>query len=315
MIVEQDGATEHDFYSPSPAASPPIVWPGGASLAVVFMLSIEYYELRHPDEAFMPPNLPGGFGRGPYPDFRTYSHREYGNRVGVFRLLDLFARYGVSGTAALDAYSADKRPSITRRLPASGWEVAGHGQTVTRVISAQMSRDAERQYIADSLDAVEKACGRRPLGWHGPEYGESANTPAVLAELGVAYVLDWPNDDRPYSMRTRSGGLISLPVAADLDDVCAHWHRKISMERWRDSVIEAAARLADDGRKDGRVLVLNLHPWLMGQAFRASYLEEVLVALTRRPDIWVAAGREVAAYWAAWQANRSTTASKSPRGD
>jgi allantoinase len=301
MTDRTERAAEHDFYAPSRGASAPVVWPGGAALAVVFLLSVEHYEMRPPEDAFMPPNLPGGFGRGPYPDFRSVSHREYGNRVGVFRLLDLFARFGFSGTAAVDAFSALHRPAIVRRLVAGGWEIAGHGQTVNRVISARMPYEAERAYVADSLAAVERACGRRPRGWHGPEYGESADTPHILSELGVAYLLDWPNDDRPYWMRTRAGALISLPVAADLDDVCAHWHRRIPMERWRDSVIAAADRLAGDGHDDGRVLVLNLHPWLIGQAFRASYLEEVLAALARRTDTWIASANEVVSHWATQQ--------------
>lgn len=301
MTIGPDRATEHDFYAPSRSASVPVVWPGGATLAVVFLLSIEHYEISPPEDAFMPPNLPGGFGRGPYPDFRTYSHREYGNRVGVFRLLDLFREFGVRGTAAVDAFSAANRPAIVQRLLARGWELAGHGQTVNRVISARMPYDVERAYVDDSLAAVERACGRRPRGWHGPEYGESPDTPHVLAELGVSYVVDWPNDDRPYWMRTRSGRLISLPIAVDLDDVCAHWHRKISMERWRQLVIEAADRLAAEGQEDGRVLVLNLHPWLLGQAFRATYLQEVLAALTPRSDIWFSTAEQVAAHWATQQ--------------
>lgn len=298
-------ATEHDFYPPSRDPAAPVIWPGGATLAIVFMLSIEHYEICPPEGAFMPPNLPGGFGRGPYPDFRTFSHREYGNRVGVFRLLDLFQGFGVRGTAAIDAFSAANRPTIVQRLLVQGWELAGHGQTVNRVISARMPADAERGYVEESLAAVERACGRRPRGWHGPEYGESPDTPHILAERGVSYVADWPNDERPYRMRTRSGRLISLPVSADLDDVCAHWHRKISMERWRQLVIEAADRLAADGREDGRVLVLNLHPWLMGQAFRTTYLEEVLAALARRRDVWISTGEEVTDYWAAQQTAES----------
>lgn len=305
MTGPPDRATEHDYYPPARGETAPVSWPGGAALAVVFLLSVEYYELSPPADAFMPPNLPGGFGRGPYPDFRSYSHREYGNRVGLFRLLDLFAGFGLRGTAAVDAFTATHRPAIVQRLLAAGWEIAGHGQTVNRVISARMGDEAERAYVEDSLAVLERACGRRPQGWHGPEYGESPSTPRILAECGVGYVMDWPNDDRPYWMHTRSGRLVSVPVAADLDDVCAHWHRKVPMAQWRRSVVEAADRLAADGRAkgcaDGRVLVLNLHPWLMGQAFRTSHLEEVLAALSRRPDIWFATGEEVAQQWASRQ--------------
>lgn len=244
----------------------------------------------------LPKSLPGGFGRGPYPDFRTFSHREYGNRIGVFRVAQLLGRYGVPATAAVDAYTAAERPEIIGECLRRNWEVAAHGQAVTRVISSRLDESSERQIIRATLETVEKAAGKCPVGWLGPEYGESLRTPDLLAELGVEYVLDWPNDEQPYRMRAKSGSLTSVPLAIDLDDVFAHWHRRLSMDRWVRSIGDALDRLLEDSARSPRCLVLNLHPWLIGQPWRISYLAQVLDELLRREGIWLTTAAEIAAW-------------------
>ena len=285
----------HDLFDYQPiGARGGYAWPERARLAVAFVVSIEYYEMRQAPGAAMPLSLPGGFGRGPYPDFRSFSHREYGNRVGVFRLAELLARHGIPATAAIDARSALERPEIVRLCQDHGWELAAHGEAVTRLISSRLEEAEERRQIKASLAAVERAAGRKALGWHGPESGESARTPAILAELGVRYVLDWPNDELPYAMRTPAGPLLSVPMAIDLDDVFATWHRKLSMPRWARSIADALDRLLADGVTQPRALVLNLHPWLIGQPWRITYLAEVLTDLNRRKGIWLATAGQIA---------------------
>ncbi|WP_439589160.1 polysaccharide deacetylase family protein [Hydrogenophaga sp.] len=288
--------TEHDFYPRDGAlAMQREHWPDGKPLAVAFVVSAEYYDLYPSAEAFTPPSVPGGFGRGPYPDYRAFSMREYGNRVGAFRLMDLFSRHGLRATLAADAFVAQHRRPVIERALNLGWDLAGHGLSVTDVISSRMSEERERDYVAESLRALQSASGRTVKGWHGPEYGESARTPRLLAEAGVRYLMDWPHDERPVPLDTGSGVVLSLPMSADLDDVMAHWHRRIPMHRWVQCVIDAVERLAMDGAHGGRLLLLNLHPWLSGQPYRVSYLNELLGQLTRRTDIWFTTTDEVAA--------------------
>src|SRR5262249_17882302 len=161
---------------------------------------------------------------GPYPDFRAFSMRDYGNRVGVFRVIAALERFGMPATAAVDAGVASRYPYIVEQLKRRDYEIAGHGHAVTNVISDHMSEDEERGYLAPGLARPGRACGPRPAGWHGPEYGESARTPALLAELGVDYLLDWPNDEQPIVMRTPSGPLMSVAMALELDDVVTMYH-------------------------------------------------------------------------------------------
>jgi hypothetical protein len=261
-------------------------WPGAKPLAMAFVVSAESYELYPADNAFTPANVPGGFGRGPYPDYRAFSMREYGNRVGVFRLMELLSRHCLKASLAADRFVAANRGIIVERALDLGWDLVGHGLSVTEVIGEHLSEQEERDYLRASLEPLRAR--KQVKGWHGPEYAQSSRTPRLLAREGLAYMLDWPHDERVVPMATPAGPILSLPMSADLDDVMAHWHRKISMDRWVRSVLEAADRLAIDGRAGGRLLVLNLHPWLMGQPYRISHLAQLLQALTRRDDIWFA---------------------------
>lgn len=296
---------EHDYYEHrSITHRTPLRWPQERPLAFAIVVSIENYEMLPSDDAYLPPNLPGGFGRAPYPDFRAFSMREYGNRVGIFRLMDVLDSRGMRATAAMDAYIAARRPFIVQQCLQRDWEIAAHGLSVTRMISSRMTDAEERQYVRTAVDAVTQAGGKPPHGWHGPEYGESARTPEILAASGLRYVLDWPNDEQPYRMRTRAGPLISIPMAIDLDDVFAHWHRRIGMDRWQRAVIEAVDRLIADGAHSGRLLVLNLHPWLIGQPHRIGNLRAVLDQVCRRQEIWCATAGEIAAWYDGARARR-----------
>lgn len=289
------GAVEHGYYAPAPMVErAPLRWPNGARLALALVVSVEFYELQPAPGAFIPPNLPGGFGRGPYPDFRNYTHRDYGPRVGLFRLMELLGAKGIRATAAIDGRTAIERPVVVEYCRRHGWEIAAHGRAVTDVISSHMSEDEERAYIRASLAAVSRAAGVAPRGWHSAEYGESHRTVRLLAESGIEYVLDWPNDEQPYVMDADGLHLLALPMSVDLDDVIAHWQHKVSMPRWRRAVTEAVDRLRADGERSARLLILNLHPWLIGQAFRSTYLAEVLDHVLACRDVWVATAGEIA---------------------
>ena len=291
-------STDHGLFDSQPiVARKPVAWPGGARLAVGIVVSIEHYEMVQAPGAFLPVTLPGGMGRGPYPDFRSYSLREYGNRIGVFRVMEALDRHGLRATAGIDASVATQKPVILRECQRRDWEIAAHGNAVTQVITARLDEAAEREQVSAALAAIERASGKRPAGWHGPEYGESARTPGVLAELGVKYLLDWPNDELPYAMRTPAGPIVSLPMLVDFDDVFAHWYRKLTMARWQRSLADALDRMIEDGKTQPRMLILNLHPWLIGQPWRISYLDAVLKDLKRREGVWCATAGEIAACW------------------
>ena len=289
---------QHGYFDTVPLPARPVrALPGGARLGLAFVVSCEAYEMQPaPAGAALPLSLPGGFGRGPYPDFRTYSNREYGNRIGVFRVMEVLDRHGLKATAAVDATVAHDRRTLVEEAVKRGWEIAAHGTAVTQLISSALAEDEERARIRAATEAITAACGVKPRGWHGPEYGESHRTPALLAEAGYRYVLDWPNDEQPYAMTTPQGPLVAVPMAIDLDDVFAHWHRKLTMARWQRAVSEAVDTLLEDGKKNPRTLVLNLHPWLIGQPWRIGYLDSLLQDLRSRGGIAFMTAGDIAAW-------------------
>src|SRR5262249_53470199 len=154
-------------------------------------------------------------------------------------------------TAAIDAAIATEFPDIVTRCRERNWEFAGHGQTVNRMITSKMTEAQEREYVRTSLDQVERGTGSRPTGWLGPEYGESDRTPAILAEEGITYVMDWPNDEQPYRMHVPKGDLVSVPILLELDDVFVHWQRRVAIWRWSRMVREAFDTLYADGASSG----------------------------------------------------------------
>ena len=268
-------------------------WPNNARVALCVIVNLEHAEWRAPDGAFELPGLPGGLSARPWPDYGRFSHREYGHRVGIFRVLDALEASGIRATVAMDALTAQNYPYLVNHCLGRGSEVIGHGISVSRMITSRMGEEEERGYIEESLKALEDATGKRPQGWLGPEYGESDRTPGLLAEAGVRYVCDWANDEQPYAMTTDSGELYSLPIMLELDDIQALWYRKVPAARYGAMLQEAFDVIYDDAASSGRLLVLNLHPWIIGQPFRIGFLEEALDHMVRRQGVWAATGSEI----------------------
>lgn len=296
-----DSAAENPYYPRFVRGQQPLRWPGGKPLMLAIVVSVEYYDLYAPPGSIVPTNVPGGFGRAPYPDVRAFSMRDYGARVGFSRILQTLARRGVKATLAADAHTASERTVVVTDALSEDWSIIGHGMSGTHVVSSMMREDEERAYIQQSIGPLSRLCGRSIAGWHGAEYGQSANSARLLAEAGIRYMLDWPNDDRPVSMTVPRGSMLAIPMSADLDDVFAHWGRRVSMDRWFRSVLESIDQLAMEGVENGSLLVLNIHPWLMGQAFRIGYLDRLLAHVAGRDDVQLATTDEIATWYTAQQ--------------
>jgi len=285
------GTDRRDHYAWSPiTARPPLAWPDGARVAVCLIVCLEHYEWELPEGSYAPPTVPGGLGRLPFPDIPNYAHREYGNRVGIYRIMRILEKYGIRATAAVDALVAENYPTLISECRKLQWEFVAHGISPNRMITSRMSPDDESAYIRRSIDALKRSSGSTPVGWFGPEYGESEQTLELLARAGIQYVCDWPNDEQPYLMSTDSGDLVSVPLQLDLDDVSSIWLHNIGPDDYAQMVIDAFDAMYSDG---GRVLFLNLHPWLIGQPFRSKYLERALHHVSQHSGVWFATGQEL----------------------
>ena len=161
------------------------------------------------------------------------------------------------------------------------------------MITSKMIEGEEKKEIETAVAAVEKAAGTRPKGWLGQDYGESERTPKLLADAGLDYVLDWPNDDQPYPMKV-GRKFVSMPNQPEWDDVQQLWIRKINTTRYPDLVGDAFELLHREG---GQVFSLSVHPWLMGMAHRIKYLDEALRRIERHGNVWHTTPGEIAAHY------------------
>jgi peptidoglycan/xylan/chitin deacetylase (PgdA/CDA1 family) len=285
---------DHDHYDWSPIVGrPPLEWPGGARVALTVIVALEHVEWAPPEGTYQSPNLYMHLAlHRPVPEFWSVSHREYGHRVGIFRVLGVLAKHGITPTIALDAMTARHYPWLVRYCIERKCEFIAHGISASRMITSRMSETEERAYIAESIGAVRQATGRAPHGWSGPEYGESQRTPQLLAQAGIRYVCDWANDEQPYAMKT-APPLHALPVMVELDDVFALRDRRFRVDEYAVQLKDAFDRIYGDSAASGRTLVLYLHPWLMGQPFRIGFLDDALAHMVGRPGVWSATGCEV----------------------
>lgn len=286
---------DHSLYRHSPFPTRPTLrWPGGERLAFAVFLYLEHWELSPPPESVYDRRHESLLG-AVFPNYKIHSQYEYGNRVGIFRVLEALGKYNWPITIAANASACLHYPALVRHLVQAGCEFAAHGWSATRMLSSAMTAEVEARAIAESMDAVAQATGRRPVGWIGQDYGESTHTLDLLANAGIEYVADWANDDQPYFMNTRPT-LVSIPNQCEWDDVQLVWHRKVHPSAHCESMCEAFDRLHEEGAKTAMFFGLHIHPWLSGAPHRICYLESALERLATKSEVWHAAAGQIATH-------------------
>jgi allantoinase len=286
---------DHEHYAYSALARRPTLrWPADARLAYSVFLYLEAWDVDPPGDAVTDPRMKDSVAPF-YPDYRTSTRMEYGNRVGIFRLFELLDRHQLKVTVPANMMALERYPFLVDECLKRGYELAGHGIAATQMLSSKMSEEQERDVIGQSLSAIHAASGSWPAGWIGQDYGQSARTPRLLAEAGLGYMCDWPNDDAPYltaHINPKTGlPLVSLPNQAEWDDVQLLWHRKTLTQRFPVIAGEAFDVLHAEG---GRYFGLHLHPWLFGMPYRTRYLAQTLQQFAHRRGVWQATAGDVA---------------------
>lgn len=273
-------------YHPWPGR-PAYAWPGGARLAVYLGLNLEHFAFGQGLGAELAPGANGG--GGPQPDVLNYAWRDYGNRVGAWRVLELLEELDLPATVLLNSAMYDYAPQLVAAHRARGDEIAGHGRTNSERQN-MMNEAAEAQLIAEATAAIAAAEGAAPRGWLSPWIAESAFTPDLLAEAGYRYTLNWCADDQPIWLRTRGEGrLLAIPYPQEVNDIPSIVARKDGAERFA-AMIEAdfleRLRQVRDGRP--QVMGIALHPYLIGQPYRLRALRRALAAVVaRREEVWI----------------------------
>ncbi|WP_033289041.1 polysaccharide deacetylase family protein [Amycolatopsis jejuensis] len=256
---------------------PDYSWPEGRRLAIYVTLLVE--------------SFPFGAGIGhlisrahPGPDVRSYGWREYGNRVGVWRLLDLLDELGIPVSAMVNSTSVELAPQVISAVLDRGGELIGHGRTNAER-QAEMAESDEAQMIASVRDTIAGFPGATaPRGWLGPWLSESPSTPDLLREAGFDYVCDWSVDDQPIRMRTRSGPILAMPYSTDFNDavqIMTHHHTAREFARMTVDRIDEMAR---QSVHQPLVCTIQLHPLIFGQPHRLPALREALRHVVEHPD-------------------------------
>ena len=272
----------------------PVSWPGGARIALWVVPALEWFPLDMKGQPFKPP----GAMQTSYPDLRHYTLRDYGNRVGIFRLMQALARHGIRATAAVNAAVAVRYPSLIQACQQRGWEIVANGLDMDHLHHGGLPEADERRWIEQTLDILRKAPGGAVRGWLSPAKSESFATPDLLAEAGIEYLCDWVNDDMPYAMRTRAGALHAMPHPIDIDDYTILVQNHHTEDDFRDALIDQFDLLYREATPDnGRVMAISLHPWVIGQPYRIGALEEALAHIMRHRGVWAATGSEILDAW------------------
>jgi peptidoglycan/xylan/chitin deacetylase (PgdA/CDA1 family) len=257
--------------------APRFVWAGGARIAFTVTVMLDYWELDAPQGESPDPRIVSPLGKF-FPDWLTWSHRQYGARVGIFRILDVLDRFDIKPSVALGTEAAKRYPELVDALLQRDACFMAHGDYATRRITSRMPD--ERGAIIAARDGVAAAIGVAPKGWCGQDFNQSADTPARLAEAGFQYTTDWANDDRPYLL---DGRLLALPPQPEWNDLECMWLRQVTPPVWQANIVEAFEVLHAEG---GNVFNLTLHPWIAGQAHRIRYLRDALHQVLGKPQVW-----------------------------
>lgn len=271
---------------------PKLTWPGGARLALWLVPNIEHYEYRP-----APVRARDPWPRMPHPDVLGYSLRDYGNRVGLWRMVEAIDRHAMPCTVSLNLAVYEHFPEIKELCDSRSWDVLCHGIYNTQYHWG-LEEAEERAIIADCVATYRRLTGRALRGWLSPANTNTLNTPDLLAEAGITYYCDWFHDDQPFPMRVRSGRLITMPYSMDLND---GWNLRGAMdaEEFADGVIAQFDQLYEDGATTGRVMCLPLHPFVLGQPHRIAQFERILSHLKSRDDVWITTAGEIADWFIA----------------
>jgi peptidoglycan/xylan/chitin deacetylase (PgdA/CDA1 family) len=278
---------------------PKIEWPGGARIAFWVAPNIEFYELDPPANPFRKA------WPQPYPALPGYGIRDYGNRVGHVRQMEVLDKYGVRGSISLSTALCDHHPEIIEMCADRDWEFFSHGIYNTRYTYG-MSQAQEREMIRDAMESIHQHTGQKCAGYLAPALSHSEQTLDLFAEVGTElfgdqggfYTCDLFHDDQPTPIYTRSGkDFVSIPYSLEMNDTIAYVVNKIEPRRYGQILKDNFDRLYEEGEDSGTVMCIPTHNYQVSCPHRLKAFEEAMEYITGHSDVWVTTGREIARHF------------------
>lgn len=283
VAVDPVTRMDHGLYSFSPLPDRPrLVWPNGAAVAMAVVITADYGDL-----VTSPLNLVG------------FTYRDYGPRVGVFRLMRILDAFGIKATLPISDVLLERAPALVEDALARNWEFVGHGARVNQVVNSALEVADERAYLAASAAAIKQTIGQSPRGWLGPGGSQSSHTTTLLAELGYDYTLDWGNDDQPYAFHVPQGQLSALPYSPDTADAAVIQAQSHTPWEYETALTDHLETLIQDGQRSGMVMTLGLQAHVSGQPLRAKYIRQFLETARASGQVWFATASEIIDAWRA----------------
>jgi allantoinase len=281
---------DNTLYRYSPIVTrPKLTWPNGARIAFYVGLNVEHYQVDKPSTSIFPGTA------ALVPDPLNFGWRDYGVRVGIWRMMDALDKCKMRASVLLNADVCTHYPQIIEAGKKRNWAWLAHGKN-NSVFQTGMSIDEERKYLTEVVGTIAAATGHKIKGWLGPALTETFETPRLLKELGLTYVLDWCVDDQPFPLTVP--GMMSVPYSVELNDVTMFVGKSLSGEGFYQMVVDQFDQLYKEGEKSGRVMSLCLHPFIINQPFRHKYLEKALEYIARRSAVWLTTSDEIAEHYA-----------------
>lgn len=276
-------------------------WPGGHRVAIIITLNLETWDLIKDTErryyaggpSVLPDLLPGNV-----PDFPNYTWREYGQRVGVWRLFELFDELGVPVSCTANGATCERRKPMIDAAVARGWEIVAHNYEQGELLTDYAHEpEREREVIVRTLKAYQRAVGRPARGWLSSSLRGTLNTASILASEGLLFYCDLMNDDQPYLIETDSGPIVSVPYSNEINDFTLLTRRGHTTGEFRDVLIEELRVLHREGAYQARLMNVGLHPHVSGRAYRIRALREFVEYAKSLDGIWWPTREQVATWY------------------
>src|SRR5436305_15243686 len=265
---------------------PPLQLPGAAKLAVWIIVNVEEWDIGEtmPRTVLTPPA-----GGSPTPVSPTWAWHEYGNRVGFWRMLDVFDRFALPAVLAITGSAISAYEPVARAARERKWEFIGHGFSQKNMQKVEN----EAADIARTSKAIADFTGRPPRGWLGPGLTETWNTPDLLVEAGYDYICDWVLDDQPTVLKTRTKPIVNIPYTQECNDVAMMLIQHHKASEYHDRACDQFDQLYADARHSARVMALVLHPYIMGAPHRLKYIRSALAHIRQHPGVLFWTGEQI----------------------